>query len=552
MKTHEAVAAALIDHGVDTVFGLVGDANLYIMESFRQRGGEFIPLANESGVLLAAAGYQSVTGRLGVASVTHGPGLANATTSLIEAVKHRVPSVLIAGDTPVADLENFQDIPQRALVAATGAGFVQVRSADTAAIDLGAAIRQAVVSRLPVVLNVPLEVQWQEVEYRGLATVTVHTDALGPDSDALEAAVGVLAQARRPLILAGRGAGDAHDAIVRLARRIGAPLATTAQQRNFFTDDDFDLGIFGTLASEVGLEVISEADTIVAFGASLNRHTTADGSLTNGKRVIHIDDDPTGLGRFLQPTAGIVGDSARVADAVVDLLDEAAIPPARFADESMRSRLRRAVEDRSARVAHRREVEWKRERTGTRPEGTVDLQLALDTIESAFPKDRNLVIDAGRFCISALATMTVRNPRAYVHTINFAAIGVGVPYAIGAALGEPSRPTLLLCGDGGFMLGGLTEFNTAVRQNADLVVVVINDSSFGAEHIQLHNKQLDTAISMFDWPDLAPVAASLGGKGVTVRSIDDLDAALADLPHRDRPVLIDVKVSAREITDGTA
>lgn len=549
MKVHEALAVALIDQGVDTVFGLVGDANLYAMHSFRRLGGRFIPLANESGALLAAAGYHSVTGRLGVASVTHGPGLANATTSLIEAVKHRVPSILITGDTPTVDTDNFQDIPQRALVSATGAGFVQVRSAETVVADLARAIRHAAAERRPVVLNVPIEFQWDDIDYRPGVPVPLRGQAVAPEADALEAAVGVLASARRPLILAGRGALGARDALLRLARRIGAPVATTAQQRGFFAGDDFDLGIMGTLSDETALAVMNEADTIIAFGASLNSHTTAGGSLVGERRTIHVDDEPAAIGRHVLPTAGVVGDAGRVAAAIVELLDEAEVPRTLFADDGMRARLRRAAERRVETRAARREVEARREAMGGRADGTVDLQLALDVLDASFPIDRTLVIDAGRHCIRALATMRVADSAAYVHTINFAAIGVGLPYAIGAALGAPQRPTLLVCGDGGFMLGGLTEFNTAVRLGLDIVVVVMNDKSFGAEHVQLHNRQLDPVISMFDWPDLAPVAASLGGTGLTVRSIADLDDALAHITQRARPTLVDIRVSAQEISE---
>jgi thiamine pyrophosphate-dependent acetolactate synthase large subunit-like protein len=120
--------------------------------------------------------------------------------------------------------------------------------------------------------------------------------------------------------------------------------------------------------------------------------------------------------------------------------------------------------------------------------------------------------------------------------------------AIGASFGAPGRPTLLVTGDGGFMLGGLAEFNTAVRHGVDLVVVLFNDAAYGAEHIQFRNKNMDPAISTFDWPDFGPVATALGGRGYTVRNLEQLDEALDAVQTRDRPVLIDIRIDPDKVS----
>ena len=123
----------------------------------------------------------------------------------------------------------------------------------------------------------------------------------------------------------------------------------------------------------------------------------------------------------------------------------------------------------------------------------------------------------------------------------FGAIGLGVPYAVGAAVGAKGRPALVVCGDGGFMLGGLAEFSTAVRHGLDLIVLLCNDSAYGAEHIQFRNKNMDPSLSMFVWPEFADVARALGGEGVTVRTTADLEVAEAAIRNRRGPLLIDLK-----------
>ena len=112
--------------------------------------------------------------------------------------------------------------------------------------------------------------------------------------------------------------------------------------------------------------------------------------------------------------------------------------------------------------------------------------------------------------------------------------------AIGASWSAPELPVVLVVGDGGFTLGGLVEFNTAVRYDVDLITVVCNNGTYGPEYRELVHRGLDPRLSMFEWPDFASVAGALGGTGVTVRTSRDLEAAAKAIADRDRPLLIDV------------
>jgi thiamine pyrophosphate-dependent acetolactate synthase large subunit-like protein len=538
MKFHEVVARALANQGVRTVFGVLGDANLYMMDSFeRHVGGRYVSTSHEAGAVLAANGYARTTGELGVACVTHGPALTNTVTALVESVKDHTPLLLIAGDTAVDDPDNLQNIAQREVVLSSGAGFHQVRSAATVAEDVTLAVRRAVLERRPVVLNVPVELQWADAEYRSLSPRYVEAQATTPAADAVESAVGVIAASRRPVVLAGRGATDpgSRAALIRLAARIGAPLATTLRGKDLFRGEPFDLGVCGGLASPLALETLLRSDCVIAFGAGLNQWTTAEGSLTEKAAVIHVDIAPEAIGRWTAVTVGVVGDAGVVADTIVGYLDQAEIPATGFASPELSAALARA------------------ERPAQRPAatpGTVDIRAAIALLDEKFPPHRSLVLDGGRFIFTAFTSLHVPVPSAYVHTVNYGSIGLGMGNAIGAAAGVPERPVLLVAGDGGFMLGGLTEFVTAVRHGMDIVVVVLNDGAYGAEHIQFRRRGMDPQISTFNWPDLGPVATALGGRGHTVRSLDELRAALDTLAGRDRPVLIDVKIDPDAV--GTA
>ena len=174
------------------MFGLMGDANLFMVDSFvRECGGNFIPAAHEGSTILMAAAYAHVSGNVGVATVTHGPGLTNCVTTLVEATRMHTPMVILAGDTPVANPRHLQSIDQRELVKVTGAGFVQLRSPTTVTEDVAQAFYRTRVERRPIVLNMPADFMWQEVTH-DMQVLDVFTAPGGvAEGDTLDNAIGM-------------------------------------------------------------------------------------------------------------------------------------------------------------------------------------------------------------------------------------------------------------------------------------------------------------------------------------------------------------------------
>ena len=529
MLGHDAVAQALVDHGVNTVFGVLGDGNLFIGENLqRQHEVNLVGATHEANAVCMAEGWAKATGRLGVATVTHGPGLTNTITALVEGVKNETPMLLVAGDTPVENEQHLQNLDQHALVVATGAGFQPVRNVETIAEDVSTAVRRAHAERRPIVVNVPLNIEWDEVDYEPRPALNSPPVRLAPDPDQLESALGIIASSARPVILAGRGAvlSGAREVLIELGDALGAPLATSLLGTGFFSDQPFNLGIHGTLSHEVAGETLAMADCLIVFGASLNFFTTDYQSLLAGKRVVHVNLDPTHIDRHATVAAGVVGDATVVAEAMIALLKEAEHQPSSFRTADLEKKLQEfdlsdSYEDKSY-------------------DGAVDPRTLTRQLDAGLPQDRQVVVDAGRFMLDAL-TMSVPNPRDLVTSHGFGAIGLGMSTAIGAAVAHPTRPTVLCIGDGGYMMGGLTELSTAVHLGLDLIVVVYNDGSYGAEHIQLVTKGMDPAASLHEWPDFCAVAESMGCDTVKISSLDDIDAALEVVKNRQpgRPVLIE-------------
>jgi acetolactate synthase I/II/III large subunit len=537
MKVHAALAAVLADHGVTTMFGLVGDGNVFFVDSFKaDEGGRYIAAAHEASVILMAAGYAFSSRQVGVATVTHGPGLANTLGTLYGAVRERAPIVLIVADTPVARRGHVQKANQSAMVMPTGAIFDQALSPQSSAADLARALRKAALERRPVVFNVPADFNFEEVQYARAPTEAIDgVQAVAPDPAAMDVAVGMLASIKRPIVLAGMGASwsQSADSLKRLARALGGLLATTLPAKGMFAGDAHDIGVFGTLSSERAVNAIMASDGIVAVGASLNEYTggAPDSPYFSGKRVLQCDISPVAFGAWHPPDVAVVADARAFADTAVACLEEAGHRPSTF----------------------HRAYSAKRSDSGQSQYGSrsdfVNLTESIEVLNKALPVDRAITVDGGRFMKAPVNLLEVPKPEQWAFSPRgFGAIGNSLATAIGLACANPTMPSVAVTGDGGFMLGGLTEFNTAVRHGIDLIVVVCNDGCYGAEYEKLKARGYDERMSFLSWPDLAPVADALGGSGFTVRNSTDLQQMVKVIADRDRPVLIDLKLDPTAAT----
>jgi len=527
LKGHETLAAALSDLGVSTMFGLMGDGNMYFVDSFVQRGGRYVAVANEAASVLMASGYAWASGEVGVATVTHGPGLANTLASLVSGARDRVPLLLLTGDTAYNGREQGQKIDQAALVLPTGAGFEAMTSANSGPAVVARAFHRALVERRPIVVNVPVDFNFEEVEYLAPTMVNVAGVPSIPGDDAMDVAVGIMASARRPIVLAGIGAidGDAPQALTELAQTLGAPLLTTLAAKGLFGPDKYDLGVCGTLSSPPAVDAIMASDCIIAVGASLNEFTGggAGWPYFRGKHVVHCDADPSALATQYLADAPVLADATLFARTSIDWLKRAG-----YASSGFRETITLGSGEGIAKASSGEFVEL------------ID---ALVELNRVLPVERAITVDGGRFAWESIKRLEVPRARCWAGTFRgFGAVGNALSTAIGVGMALSGLPSVAVVGDGGFMIGGLAEFNTAVRYGVDLIVFVCNDGTYGAEYGKLVAHGFAPESSYVDWPDFAPVAQSLGGSGFTIRNATDLAGLASVIADRDRPLLIDLKL----------
>ncbi len=528
-----AVGAALARAGIRTVFGLVGSGNFHVTNALTAGGARFVAARHEGGAAVMADAYARVSGTLGVLSVHQGPGLTNALTGITEAAKSRTPLLVLA---PIATSprSNFY-LDDAALATAVGATLVRVGSATTAAADLARAYHTAVGERRTVILSLPLEVQ--------AASATPFTlparDPVPPAEPApksVSALTDALLAARTPVFLAGRGARGAKSALVELAERVGALVATSAVARGLFRDSAFSLDVSGGFATPVAAELIHHADLLVGWGCALNMWTLRHGTLVGSDTtVVQVDSDADALGAYHRVDLGIVGDTAATARAVLRDLDRRGVGPVTgYRTDAVAARL--------AREGHWRDVPYDERAEAGRIDPRT-LSIALDRL---LPASRTVAVDSGNFMGYPSMFLDVPDAEGFVFTQAFQSVGLGLATAIGAAVARPDRLTVAALGDGGALMG-IADLETAVRLGLDLLVVVYNDEAYGAEvhHFGPAGHPLDHVT--FPAADIAQLGIGFGCVGATIRQPDDL-AAVADwlAGPRDRPMVIDAKVTRGE------
>ncbi|MHA4778812.1 thiamine pyrophosphate-binding protein [Streptomyces sp. MSC1_001] len=528
MRVYQQLATALLNHGVDTVFGLMGDANMLYLCDYAERGGNFVPVAHEGGAVGMADGWSRMSGRVGVASVTHGPAVTNAVTSLIEAVRSRSRVLLLTGDTP-SEPTHFQRLDLAAVAAMAGAGYEKVHKPSELVRTLDRALRRVVAEDRPVLLDLPVGLVRKDAGPQPPVARPLPRATGLPPRERLDSALKVMTGAQRPVILAGRGAvaADAREELVALAEKLAAPLATTLLAKDWFRGHPDDMGLFGGLSHSAARAAIGEADCVIAFGAGLGAHTSLRGELLREKKVVQVDSEPGAFGWFSPVDEAVPGDAGVVAAAMGEALWEAGHSPDRGWLEKVRRRLRE----------HRATDDFQ-DRTGS---GTVDVRTAALRLDELLPSERVLVSDIGRFAVGVWPHLGVADPRDFTCMGGFGSIGLGLAGAIGAAVARPGDLTVLVVGDGGFMMN-VGEFSTAVRERLPLLVVVFNDGAYGAEHFKLIHYGIDPDHSLTAWPEPVAMAEAMGARGTTVRRTEDLDVLRDVVRDLDGPFLVDVRL----------
>ncbi len=521
---HAALRALDVEH----VFGIVSVHNIPIYDAILRHGGiKTIDMRHEQGALHAADGYARATGRLGVAITSTGPGACNAVPGLYEAQFASSPVLMLTGqvDTPYLgkgkgflheaerQLEMLRTVTRRAERVG--------QAADIAETIVRVGIDACSGRPQPGAVEIPVDLQYAE-------TTAAHPSAsakrgAAPSAGDIAQAVELINASRRRVIWAGGGviAANASGALTQLAESLSAPVFTSGNGRGAIAEDH-PLAM-GPLALTPELRgIVGDADLVIAVGTRFQGGSTANWGLELNGKLLHIDIDPAVLSR------NYPADVAIVADAGAALHSIAAGLNAEAGDASFLSDAQRRRGDAHAAI---------RKQMGP------DHQRIMDTIRANLPARAPIVRDATvPAYIWANRVLPIVAPRTSISSTS-AAIGPGLPLAIGAAVGT-GEPTVVIQGDGGFMLS-IAELATAAQYELPVIVCLFNDRGYGVLRAiqRMRFEGRNTGVDLHT-PDFVKVADGMGVRAERVASAESFDAAFKRSLDHAGPSLLDIDMNA--------
>jgi len=532
MKVYERLAHAFKAEGTTATFGMMGDGNMYWIYALDRLGVKIHEVRHEGAGLGMADGYARTTHTPGVATATCGPGVTQLATALVTASRAHSPLVAFCGEAPSVDDEYAQFLDQSRFAAACESGFVRLVTPDQADDVVRKAFYLAKTKNRPIMLSCPMDIQQNKFEdddeaYKPSSTLFTR-GAVHPDAKALEQAADMVAGAKKPVIIVGRGAqwAGAGPAVLKLGDRIGALILTTLLTKTFLNESEYHAGISGLYGSRPAMHLCHEADLVIGVGASLNRHTLENGYMYPEARYVHIDSKPhrmMGGGRaadcYLQSDARIG------VEELEKLLASRGVKLAGYRTPDVKAQLVNHNADRT-------EFEM--------DPGTVDPREAVIALDQIVPPDIGVLSGSGM--TSAFCSMLMTRRRGLVQGGHFfGCIGQMLPAAMGAVVAT-GKPAMLIDGDASVMMH-LAEFETAVRYNMPLLVIVMNNEALGAEYYKLDAHKMETRGSQITTPDLGKVAVSFGGRGRKATTIDELSSAAKEFVAKPGPMMVDLRIS---------
>jgi thiamine pyrophosphate-dependent acetolactate synthase large subunit-like protein len=532
MKVYERLAHAFKAEGTKATFGMMGDGNMYWIYALDRLGVKVHEVRHEGAGLGMADGYARTTHTPGIATATCGPGVTQLATALVTASRAHSPLVAFCGEAPSTDEEYAQYLDQARFAAACETGFVRLVSPDQADDVVRKAFYMAKTECRPVMLSCPMDIQQQKFEdddepYKPSEALFTR-GAVHPDPKTLERAADMIAGAKKPVIIVGRGAqwAGAGPAVLKLGDRIGALILTTLLTKTFLNESEYHAGISGLYGSRPAMQLCHESDLVIGVGASLNRHTLENGYMYPEARFIHIDTQPhMMMGGGKAADCYLQSDARIGVEALEELLAKRGVKLTGYRTPDVKAQLVNHNADRT-------EFEL--------DPGTVDPREAVTVLDQIVPPEIGLLSGSGM--TSAFCSMLMTRRRSMVQGGHFfGCIGQMLPAAMGAVVAT-GKPAMLLDGDASVMMH-LAEFETAVRYNMPLLVVVMNNEALGAEYYKLDAHGMETRGSQITTPDLGKVAVSFGGRGHHATTIDQLTAAAKEFVAKPGPMIVDLRIS---------
>ncbi|WP_412050800.1 thiamine pyrophosphate-binding protein [Hoeflea sp. Naph1] len=542
----EAIARMISLYKPGPIYGMGGFQLLPFYDAARRLKLKHYLINDERAGIFAADAYAKVSGRVGLADATLGPGATNLVTGLVEALNAGTPMVVLVGDSHRE--HSWKNMTQESR---------QIEILRPAVKEL---LRIEIISRIPelvrrafavatsgrpgpVVIDVPEDIshgvyEFEESDFYAVAAhESIPAIRCRPDAAALAEAAELITEARMPIVLAGGGVhlSDAADVLTAFSQAFNMPVAHTLSGKGAIPcTSTLSAGLFGRY-DRIANKLIEESDLILVVGCKLGEIATKRFTVPpRGKRIVHIDLLPEEFGRTTDCDLALWGDVG----ATISELQEILAPKGEF--------IHARQANYAAEVGKRMEA-WRRDVSARLNSDEIPVSMArlLTELNKALPEDGILIADGGFAAHwGGLLFDTKRAGRAFVPDRGFASIGYGLPAAIGARAASDTRPIFAITGDGGFnmMLG---ELETARRLKLDFTIIVVNNAASGyikaLQHLMYGAEGYHA--SDLEETNYAKIAEAMGVRGIRVEHPNQLEEALEQAMSAKGPVIMDVVVT---------
>jgi acetolactate synthase I/II/III large subunit len=547
MTGAEMVIKALLDQGVDVVFGYPGGAVLPIYDAlFKQNQLRHVLVRHEQGAVHAAEGYARTTGKVGAVLVTSGPGATNAVTGLTDALMDSVPIVCLTGQVPTHLIGNdaFQEADTTGITRPCTKHNYLVKDVNDLARMMHEAFYVARTGRPgPVVVDLPKDILFATGTYLPPESVSTHKTyrpQTKPDPARIEEAAELIAKAERPLFYGGGGIVNsgprACELFADLVKKTGYPCTLTLMGLGAFPGSDKQyLGLVGMHGTFEANNAMHDCDVMICVGARFDDRVTGRlNAFSPGSKKIHIDIDPSSINKNVRVDVPVLGDVSEVLEALAAALKRRNFKPPR----ERIAKWWKAIEGWRARNS----LAYRRSDQVIKPQYAIERLYALTR-----GKDPYITTEVGQHQMWAAQLFKFETPYHWMTSGGLGTMGYGLPAAVGVQIARPDALVIDIAGEASILMN-IQEMSTICQYRLPVKGFILNNQYMGMVRQWqelLHGARYSESYTA-SLPDFVKLAEAFGAVGLRAEKPDDVDRVITEMLAVDRPVLVDVMVDQME------